>query len=127
MHSWVMVISFLNIVLHYVGSFISLLSCLRFRGVKPPLTIRALVISHLFIVVCEHGGAPRYHLVHDLCHTDHLVLVVEYRHAEYAGRVVAGLLVDYLVEPRILLKCSDTTIKTSTEPNVEREVNPTKK
>jgi len=52
--------------------------------------------------MCEHGGASSYHLVHDLCHPDHLVLVVEYRHAENAGRVVAGLLVNQLIEARIL-------------------------
>jgi len=57
---------------------------------------------HLFILVREDGRVSSDHLVHDLSHTDHLVLVVDYRHAQYAGRVVTGLLVHYLIEPRIL-------------------------
>jgi len=42
------------------------------------------------------------HLVHALRHTDYLALVVEYWHTEYTIRVITGLLVDDLVEPRIL-------------------------
>ena len=58
--------------------------------------------SHLLVLSCEDGRNSSDHLVHDLRHADDLVFVIKYRQAEYTLRVIAGLLVDDLIEPRIL-------------------------
>jgi len=63
---------------------------------------RVISRNHVFVLVREDGRVSSDHFVHDLSHADHLVLMVEYRHAQNAHRVVTGLLVHYLVEPRIL-------------------------
>jgi len=65
------------------------------------------VHSNLFIGLRKDSRVSLYHLVHDLRHTDHLVLIVEYWHAKYTRRVITGLLINYLVESRIL--CANIT------------------
>ena len=60
------------------------------------------VYANLFVGVRKDSDGSCSHLVHDLCNTDHLALVVEYWHTEYTGSVIASLLVDDLIEAWIL-------------------------
>ena len=56
----------------------------------------------MFVGLCKDGQMSSDHFVHYLRHADHLILIVEYWHAQYARCTISGLLVDDFIEPRVL-------------------------